>query len=110
MLIDICGDLPPDDYTPRIVDHFIERLAFLPLNPDKNKEHRQRWAKATFKQLTNEVELLDIPRVSAPTVNNQIEVLGGFFTFCKDRRYMEHHSPLLARVKKKTIDKDPGGA
>jgi len=106
MLIDICGDLPPDDYTPGLVDHFIERLAFLPLNPDKNKEHRERWAKLSFKQLTNEVELLDIPRIATPTVENHIEVLGGFFTFCRDRRYMEHNSPLLARVKKKAIDKD----
>ncbi len=106
MLIDICGDLPPDDYEPDIIDHFIERLAFLPLNPDKNKEHRARWAKLNFRQLTDEVELLDVPRAAAPTVVNHIEVLGGFFTFCKDRRYMEHTSPLLARIKKKAIDKD----
>ena len=107
MLIDICGDLPPDDYTPDIIDHFVQRLAFLPLNPEKNKQHRERWAKLDFKRLANEGELMDDVRcISAETVSNHIEVLGGFFTFCKDRRYMEHDSPLLARVKKRQIDKD----
>lgn len=107
MLIDICGDLPPDDYTPEVIDHFIKRLAFLPLNPEKHKVHRDRWAKMNFKQLANEGELMeDIRRISPETVTNHIKVLGGFFTFCKERRYMEHDSPLLARVKKKAIDKN----
>lgn len=93
-------------------EHFVpedsEVMSFVVIqsNPDKNKVHRERWAKLNFKQLTNEVEFLDIPRAAAPTVVNHIEVLGGFFTFCKERRYMEHSSPLLARIKKKAIDKD----
>lgn len=107
MLIDICGDLPPDDYTPEIIDHFVERIAYLPLRPEQNKQHRKRWATKNFKQLADEGELMDdIRKISGPTVKNHIQVLGGFFTFCKDRRYMEHDSPLAARVKRKAIDKD----
>lgn len=45
MLLDICGDLPPDDYEPALIDHFIQRIKFLPPNPEKNKEHRDRWEK-----------------------------------------------------------------
>lgn len=99
MLIDICGDLPPDDYEPDVLDHFIKRIRFLPLNPEKNKLHRDRWAQMNFRQIIAEVELLDIqPRITDTTVKDHIAQLASFFSFCKARRYMDEDSPLAKRV------------
>jgi len=56
MLIDICGDRPPDDYDGAVIDHFEKRIAFLPKNPDKNKKYRERWAGRTFAQIADDVE------------------------------------------------------
>lgn len=109
MLIDICGDLPPDDYEPDVLDHFVERIKFLPLNPEKNKEHRERWTKMNFRQISEEVELMDIrPRITDTTVKDHIAQLAAFFSFCKARRYMDEDSPLAKRVASEsdTDDKD----
>ena len=57
MLIDICGDLPADDYEAHVIDHFEARIKFLPKNPDKVKNHRERWAGLNFAQIANDVEL-----------------------------------------------------
>lgn len=99
ILIDICGDLPPDDYEPDVIDHFVKRIKFLPLNPEKNKEHRDRWAEMNFRQIAAEVELLDImPRITDTTVKDHIAQLASFFSFCKARRYMGEDSPLAKQV------------
>jgi hypothetical protein len=96
MPLDICGDMPPDDYEPDTIDLFIKRIKLLPLNPEKNKLHRDRWSKMTFKQLANEGELFDdIPKIKIETVNEHLQKLAGFFSFCFDRRYMGEPSPLL---------------
>jgi integrase len=107
MLIDICGDLPPDDYEPDMLDYFESRIKLLPKNPEKNKAHRERWSKMNFKQLANEGELLtDYPLIEPPTVDEHLTKLAGFFSFCFDRRYMGEPSPLLKRVKPEGITKD----
>jgi integrase len=107
MLIDICGDLPPDDYEPDVLDYFESRIKFLPKNPEKNKEHRDRWTKMNFKQLAGEGEILgDYPLIDQRTVNEHLAKLAGFFSFCFDRRYMGEPSPLLKRVKAEGITKD----
>ncbi len=95
MLIDICGDLPPDDYEPEDIDHFIKRIKFLPLNPEKNKLHRDEWATMNFRQMSADVEMRDIkPRITDTTVKDHIDQLASFFAFCKARRYMDEERPL----------------
>ena len=95
MLIDICGDLPPDDYEPEDIDHFIKRIKFLPLNPEKNKLHRDEWATMNFRQMSADVEMRDIkPRITDTTVKDHTDQLASFFAFCKARRYMDEERPL----------------
>ena len=95
MLIDICGDRPPDDYEPEDIDHFIKRIKFLPLNPEKNKLHRDDWATMNFRQMNQDVENRNIyPRITATTVKDHINQLASFFAFCKARRYMDEERPL----------------
>jgi integrase len=107
MLLDICGDHPPDDYDPDMLDHFESRIKFLPKNPEKNRQHRDRWATMNFKQLANEGEMLgDFPLIEPPTVNEHLMKLAAFFSFCYDRRYMGEPSPLLKRVKPEGIAKN----
>lgn len=98
MLLDICGDLPPDDYEPDVLDHFIERIKFLPPNPEKDIEHRDRWAKMNFAQIANDVEIRGLPKASNTTVNDHIAQLASFFAYCKARRYMDEDSPLAKRI------------
>lgn len=98
MLLDICGDLPPDDYEPGVIDHFISRINFLPPNPEKNKEHRDRWAKMSFLKIANDVEIRGLTQASDTTVKDHIAQLAAFFSFCKGRRYMDEDSPLAKRV------------
>ena len=108
MLIDICGDRPPDDYDADAIDHFENRIRFLPKNPDKVKNHRERWAGRTFAQIADDVELSGgVERISDTTVKGHFERLGAFFKFCFERRYMGQPSPVAARVKRETpIEKD----
>lgn len=103
MLIDICGDLPPDDYEPEVLDHFIKRIKFLPPHPEKDKEHRDRWAKMNYKQLTNDVEICGLRCINSETVKDHIAQLASFFSFCKGRRYMNEDSPLAKRIASKTL-------
>lgn len=98
MLMDISGDLPPDDYEPDVIDHFIGRIKFLPPNPEKNKEHRERWGKMNFLQIANDVEIRDLKQASDTTVRDHINQLAAFFSFCKGRRYMDEVSPLAKRI------------
>jgi integrase len=106
ILIDLCGDLPPDDYTPEAIDELVKRMALLPLNPEKNKQYRDVWSKMNFEQLIRQSENLDVRRITDETVGMHIERLAGFFTFCKARRYMEFDSPLAARRSKVKIAKN----
>lgn len=98
MLLDISGDLPPDDYEPDIIDHFIGRIKFLPPNPEKNKVHRDRWVKMNFLQIANDVEIRGLTQASDTTVKDHIAQLAAFFSFCKGRRYMDEESPLAKRA------------
>lgn len=98
MLIDICGDLPPDDYEPDVLDYWIKRIKFLPTNPEKNKEHRDRWTKMNYLQIANDVEIRGLRGASYTTVKDHIQQLSSFFAFCKGRRYMDEDSPLAKRV------------
>jgi len=98
MLIDICGDMPPDDYEPEDIDHWVERIKFLPPNPEKNKEHRDRWTKMSYLQIAKDVEIRGIPGASDTTIRDHIGQLASFFAFCKARRYMDEGSPLAKRV------------
>lgn len=98
MLLDISGDLPPDDYEPDVIDHFISRIKFLPPNLEKNKEHRHRWAKMNFLQIVNDVEIRGLQQASDTTVRDHIAQLASFFSFCRARRYMDEDSPLAKRV------------
>lgn len=101
VLIDVAGDLPPDDYTPSIIDTFIERISFLPPNPDKDKQNRDRWAQMSYAQICNDVELFELPRIHVTTVGKHIARLSAFFEFCRMRRYMQHSNPMEARGLKK---------
>ena len=103
MLIDICGDLPPDDYEPDVLDDFVNRIKLLPPHPEKNKEHRDRWAKMNFKQLTNDVEIRGLRCINEETVKDHIAQLASFFSFCKGRRYMGEDSPLAKRIASETL-------
>jgi integrase len=99
MLIDICGDLPPDDYEPEDIDHFLKRIKFLPRNPEKNKEHRDRWAKMNFDQISVDVETRVIrPRITNETIKDHVAQLAAFFSFCKARRYMDEERPLAKQL------------
>ena len=98
MLIDISGDLPPDDYDPDVIDRFVNTIKFLPPNPEKNKLHRERWAKMNFLELAKDVESKGLKRASDTTVKDHITQLASFFSFCKGRRYMEEDSPFAKRV------------
>lgn len=100
MLIDICGDLPPDDYDAQAIDHFEARIKFLPKNPEKVKNHRKRWAGLNFAQIANDVELSGgIETISEETIKGHFERLGSFFKFCYERRYMGQPSPVAKRAK-----------
>lgn len=103
MLLDICGDLPPDDYEPDVIDQFIGRIKFLPPNPEKNKEHRDRWAKMNFSQIANDVEIRGLTQASDTTVKDHIAQLAAFFSFCKARRYMDEDSPLAKRAARESL-------
>jgi len=103
MLIDIGGDLPPDDYEPKIIDFFVKRIKFLPPNPEKSREHRERWAKMSYLKIANDVEIRGLKQVSDTTVKDHISQLAGFFSFCKGRRYMDEESPLAKRVAGQTL-------
>jgi len=95
MLLDICGDKPPDDYTPENIDHFIKRIKFLPVNPEKNREYRDIWAKMNFRQISNHAETVNAtPFASSTTIKDHIAQLAAFFSFCKARRYMDEESPF----------------
>lgn len=98
MLIDISGDLPPDDYDPDVIDHFVKTIKFLPPNPEKNKLHRERWAKMNFLELAKDVESKGLKQASDTTVKDHIAQLASFFSFCKGRRYMQEDSPLAKRI------------
>ena len=97
ILIDIVGDMPPDDYEPLVIDKFMARLEFLPPNPEKDKLRRDHWAKRTHTQRSHEVELLDLPKISSTTVNKHVSRLSAFFTFCKLRGYMAGSNPMEGR-------------
>ena len=98
IMVEIAGDLPPDDYTPTIIDHLMTRMEFLPLNPEKHKEHRERWAASTYAELSNEVELFDMPRIAAPTVSKHATRLSAFFAYCRRRQYMQGSNPMEDRA------------
>lgn len=108
ILIDICGDRPPDDYDADAIDHFEARIKYLPKNPDKVKNHRERWAGKTFAYIADDVEWSgDIETISATTINNHFERLASFFKFCHERRYMGHPSPVASRAQRgQTVGKD----
>lgn len=98
ILISISGNLPPDDYTPDIIDEFVKRLKFLPSNPEKNRQHRDRWAKLSYLQLVNEVELMGMEPIHPTTVKKHITRLSTFFDFCRKRRYMNGLNPMTGRA------------
>jgi integrase len=101
MLIDIAGDLPPDDYDPDIIDNVVKRLGFLPLNPDKDPERRDYWKKRNHLERSREVELLDLPRISRTTVKKHVARLSAFFAHCIERKFMEGpHNPMHNRLPK----------
>lgn len=100
MLIDICGDLPPDDYDPDVIDQFVKTIKFLPPNPEKNKLHRERWARMNFLELAKDVQSKGLKQASETTVKDHITQLASFFSFCKGRRYMDEDSPLAKRTAK----------
>ena len=108
ILKDISGDLPPDDYSPRIVDEFMERVKWLPRNPEKDKKNRDLWRKISFLQATHHVEIEQLPRISESTVTKHVIRLSAFFSFCKRRRYMGHDNPFSGRTPKRKMTK--GGA
>ena len=105
MLIDICGDRPPDDYDAVAIDHFEKRIKFLPLNPDKNKTYRERWKGRNFAQIANDVELLGgVETIGDTTIKMHFERLAAFFNFCFQRRYMGQPSPVAGRGKSEDDD------
>lgn len=107
ILMDIAGDLPPDDYSPTIIDGFMKRIEWLPLNPEKDKKNRDLWQKVSFLQATHHVELEKLPRISESTVTKHVLRLSAFFSFCKRRRYMGHDNPFAGRVP--SADNTKGG-
>ncbi|MEI8326187.1 MAG: hypothetical protein WCH44_12650 [Betaproteobacteria bacterium] len=51
-----------------------------------------------FQQLSNDVEIRDLPNITVTTVKDHIAQLAAFFSFCKARRYMDEESPFSKQV------------
>lgn len=100
ILKDIAGDLPPDDYTPTLIDEFMTRIKWLPRNPEKDPKNRDLWKEMSYREMTNHVELLGLPNISDSTVNKHVIRLSVFFSFCKDRRYMSLGNPFSEQTVK----------
>lgn len=108
MLIDICGDLPPNDYTPEVVTHFKSRVKWLPLRAEVGKKNLKRWNGLNHAQRSNQVELLGLPHIAKGTVNKHVNRLSAFFEFCEKRRYLSTPNPFYQRTSKRS--KTKGGA
>lgn len=108
ILIDICGDLPPDDYLPQTVTHFKSRVKWLPLNAEKGKANLKRWGGRTHAQRSEEVELMGLPHIKKATVNKHINRLSAFFDYCSRQRYMASPNPFFQKASKRS--KINGGA
>lgn len=102
ILMDIAGDLPPDDYSPSIIDHFVDRLKWLPRNPEKDKKNRDMWRKITFLQATHHVELLQLPCISAATVTKHIIRLSAFSRFASGAATWGMTTPLRGEFPSQT--------
>ena len=100
ILTDILGDMPPDDYTPDLIDTLVAKIKYLPPNIDKDKDHRERWAKLTYLQICNEVELLGMKKVSATTYKKHLVRLHTLFEFCRLRQSMDSPNPFEKRAPK----------
>lgn len=98
ILIDIAGDLAPDDYTPEVIDTLMVRVTYLPLNPEKNKEHRDRWAALSYAQMSHEAELMEMQCISDVTRRKHVARLSAFFAFCHRRQFMHGGNPMADRA------------
>ena len=108
ILTDICGDLPPNDYTPEVVTRFKSRVKWLPLRAEVGKQNLKRWNGLTHTQRSNSVELLSLPHIAKGTVNKHVNRLSAFFDFCGKRRYLTTPNPFFQRTSKRS--KTKGGA
>jgi integrase len=108
ILIDICGDLPPNDYLPQTVTHFKSRVKWLPLNAEKGEANLKRWSDRTHAQRSEEVELEELPHIKKATVTKHINRLSAFFDFCSRQRYLTSPNPFFERASKRS--KINGGA
>lgn len=105
ILIDICGDMPPDDYKPETVTEFKNRVKWLPRNAEKGKANIKRWGGLTHTQRSAQVQLLDLPHIAKGTVNKHVNRLSAFFEFCVRRRYMPSLNPFYQRTSKRSQTK-----
>lgn len=108
ILIDLCGDLPPDDYKPETVTEFKSRVKWLPRNPEKGANNIKRWGGLSHTQRSQQVELLDLPHIAKGTVNKHVNRLSAFFEFCVRRRYLPSINPFYQRTSKRS--KTKGGS
>lgn len=108
ILIDLCGDLPPEDYKPETVTHFKSRVKWLPRNAIKGADNIKRWGKLSHSQRSHQVELLGLPHIAKGTVNKHVNRLSAFFDFCVKRRYLPSLNPFYQRTSKRS--KTKGGS
>lgn len=108
ILIDFCGDLPPDDYTPTLVTHFKNRVKWLPLRANTGKANIKRWGNRTHTQRSAAVEISGERAINQGTINKHINRLSAVFEFCSGLRYMKESNPFFHRQSKRS--KIKGGA
>ena len=109
ILIDFCGDLPPNDYTPTLVSHFKSRVKWLPPNADKGKANKKRWGGRTHSQRSAANEITpDAEVIQQGTINKHINRLSAVFEFCSGLRCLTQPNPFFQRQSKRS--KINGGA
>ena len=108
ILIDICGDMPPDDYKPETVTEFKNRVKWLPIRADTGAESIKQWGDVSHTKRSLRVELLGLPHIAKGTVNKHVNRLSAFFDFCVRRRYMPSLNPFYQRTSKRS--KTKGGS
>ena len=109
ILIDFCGDLPPNDYTPTEVSHFKSRVKWLPRNPEKGEANIRRWGNRTHTQRSAANELTpNAVVIQQGTINKHINRLSAIFEYCKGMRYLTQPNPFFQRTSKRS--KTKGGA
>jgi hypothetical protein len=89
MFQEVCGDLPVNAYTRRIVSDFYTTLRALPALYSKNK----RWRGLPLKEIVEAAKGDPAPRLAMKTIARHFSALGGFFTYAKRHGLIDGDNP-----------------